>query len=294
MLLPVTTAVVLLAAPSSPWMSEARALVSELRFGEAIARLEVARQVPSLSVDQRHEVLELLAYCQVAEGQREAAEATFMELLRAEPAMALDGETSSPKVLDVFESAKRKLYPPDYVRVEELPSPAGRVQLRVIDPWQRVTGLVRFERRDGGAWRELKSEAVFPLQVAQGGVLEWYVEARADERVVARVATVESPRRVEAPRIEQSATTLAADTSPRRVAGIIVIGAAIVAGGFATGLAVNGAKLRQDARDSTRPPGDFADTARAAEAEGVTQQTVGTGLFIGAGLTLGTGVVLAW
>ncbi len=294
MLMPVTIAVVLLASPSNAWLDEARSLVGALRFGEAISRLEVARQVPSLTAAQRREVIELLAYCQVAEGQRDAAEATYIELLRAEPSMELEKERSSPKVLEVFEAAKRALYPPDYVRLEETPSPAGRVQLRLVDPWRRVTSLVRFERRDAGPWREVVSELSFPLQVAVGSALEWYVEARAGDAVAALVATAEAPRRVEAPRIVQSATPLVEGANPRRVAGVVVIGVAIVAAAFATGLAVNGWKLRQDARDMTRAPGDFADTARAAERDGATQQAVSTGLFIGAGLTLGTGVVLAW
>lgn len=292
MLLPVTIGLVLLAAPSNAWMDEARGLVDQLQFGEAISRLEVARQVPSLSADQRREVLELLAYCQVAEGQREAAEGTYIELLRAQPALELD---SSPKVMDVFLSAKRKLYPPDYVRLEEAPSPAGHVQLVLVDPWKRVKWLMRSERRDGGEWREVESETSFPLQVTRGGVLEWYVEARGEGgAVVAQVANAASPRRVEAQRIDQSATELPREANPRRAVGFVVMGVAVAAASVATGLAVNGWKLRQDARDPSRAPGDSAASARAAELDGVTQQTVSTGLFIGAGLTLGTGIVLAW
>ncbi len=82
MLLSVAAAMVIAAQPSSPWLSEARALVEQLRFADAIARLEIARQVRSLEPSERRAVLELLAYCQVAEGKRDAAEATYTSMLQ--------------------------------------------------------------------------------------------------------------------------------------------------------------------------------------------------------------------
>ena len=51
----------------------------------------------------------------------------------------------------------------------------------------------------------------------------------------------------------------------------------------------------RDAVDNSRPPGDWSDTARAAQASAVSDATVATGLFVGAGVAGAAGVVLfAW
>lgn len=303
MLLSLVAALALAAQPSSPWLDEARALVEQLRFGDALARLEVARQVRSLEPAELREVLELLAYCQVAEGRRDAAEATYTVMLQADPWMQL---SSSPKVLEAFEAAKRRLFPPDYVRLEEKPSPAGFAAFTLIDPWSQVRAVTLFERRDGGEWTEtvLTEESShtwrFPLRVT--GQLEWYVEAHGETAMVAHVGSREAPRVLKV--VQPPVAVIVPEPVPVlvpkkkgqgvRVAGFVVLGAGVVLGAIATGLALGGTDLRAAARDRSRAPGDFADTARAAEREGQAQQTWATGLFIGAGATVATGVVLAW
>lgn len=305
MLLSVVAALALAAQPPSPWLDEARTLVGELRFADAIARLEVARQVPGLDPAELRAVLELLAYCQVAEGKREAAEATYMTLLKADPALELSRESSSPKVLEALEAAKTKLFPPDYVRLEEQAAPAGQAKVSLVDPWQQVRVLARFERRDGGDWRELPVETAeearsyrFPLQVAAGTKLEWYLEARGDNEVVlARLGTPAEPRVLQVPALVVEPAPPVGAAPPKRglrVAGFITLGLGVALGAVATGLQVSGWEQRQAARDPSRPPGDFADTARAAEARGQNEQTWATGLFIAGGAAAATGVVLAW
>ncbi|MDP1823935.1 MAG: tetratricopeptide repeat protein [Archangium sp.] len=304
MLLSLAAALVLAAQPSSPWLDEARALVEQLRFGDAIARLEVARQVRSLEPAELREVLELLAYCQVAEGRRDAAEATYTVMLQADPWMQL---SSSPKVLEAFEAAKRRLFPPDYVRLEEKPSPAGFAAFTLIDPWSQVRVVTLFERRNGGEWSEtvLTEERShtwrFPLPIGDGE-LEWYVEAHGETSLVAHVASREVPRVLKV--VQQPVSVLIPAPTPVpvakkqgqgvRIAGFVVIGVGVALAAVATGLALGGTELRAAARDRARAPGDFADTARAAERDGQAQQTWATGLFIGAGATVATGVVIAW
>ena len=302
MLLSVVAALVLAAQPNSPWLDEARSLVEQLRFSDAIAQLEVARQVRSLEPDELRQVLELLAYCQVAEGRRDAAEATYTTMLQADPSLQLSRESSSPKVLEVLEAAKKKLFPPDYVRLEEQPSPAGRVSLQLIDPWGQVREVVLFERRDGGEWREtVLNEEGHQLRFALtvSGELEWYVEARTEGGRRAQVGSREEPRVLKIAKappvaIETPAPPAAKRTSGARVAGFVVTGLGLALGAVATGLEVNGWGLRGAARDRSRPPGDFADTAQRAERDGLSQQTWATGFFIAAGVSAATGVVLAW
>lgn len=300
MLLSVAAALALAAQPSSPWLDEARVLVEQLRFADAIGRLQIARQVRSLEPEELRQVLELLAYCQVAEGRRDAAEATYTTMLQADPWMQL---TSSPKVMEAFEAAKTRLFPADYVRLDPKASPPGYAALTLIDPWNQVRAVTLFERRDSGEWTQtvLTQEAGHAYRIALSVTgeeqLEWYVEASTQTAVAARVASRENPRVLKIARQEPLAVV--APPLPKvmpgsRVAGLVVLGLGVACGAVATGLAMGGANLRQAARDPSRAPGDFADTARIAEGEGQRQQTWATGLFIGAGASVAIGVVLVW
>ena len=300
MLLSVAAALALAAQPSSPWLDEARVLVEQLRFADAIGRLEVARQVRSLEPEELRQVLELLAYCQIAEGRRDAAEATYTTMLQADPWMQLK---SSPKVMEAFEAAKTRLFPADFVRLEQKAAPSGFAAFTLIDPWNQVRAVTLFERRASGEWleRALIEEAGhayrFASSVTGEEQLEWYVEASTQTSVAAHVASKESPRVSKIARQEPIAVI--APPLPRvmpasRVAGFVVLGLAVAVGAVATGLAVGGTDLRQAARDPSRAQGEFADTARIAEREGQQQQTWALGLFIGAGASVATGVVLVW
>lgn len=308
LMLALAAAIVLMAQPANPWRDEARALMSQLKFAEAIERLEIARKVRGLDDGEQKSILELLAYCQIAEGQRDAASATFIALLELDPAAELSREVASPKVSEVFDAAKRAHFPEGYVRLEERVSARGSVLVRLIDPWRQVARVVLVQRRNEGEWESSvldgkRNEFVFPLVVALGGQLEWYVEARgADDEVKWSLASRAEPRVEKVPLIDAQPSTLTAapvvappvNMPGRRVAGFVLAGAAVLTLGIASGLQVAGFNLRQAARDRLRPPGDFAFTALQAEADGIAQQTWALGLMIGAGLTLTLGVVLAW
>ena len=69
------------AQPGNPYLEKARELARDLRFADAISELEIAKQVPGLDVQQRREVVELLARCQVAEGRRAAGPLPTRDML---------------------------------------------------------------------------------------------------------------------------------------------------------------------------------------------------------------------
>jgi hypothetical protein len=288
--------------PPSPWLAEARELMRGLRFAEAAQRLEVARQVPSLQPEERQLALELLGYCHVALGQREKADAAYVALLREAPQAELTAEYASPKVQEAFDAAKRSLYPPDYVLLESRPAAPGRGVVALVDPWKLVEAVAVARRLDGGPWEletlEPAATLGFALVAPAGARLEWYVEARRRDGSSTSLGSAVEPRLALGPELFVTAppevTTAADSTPPRRVAGIVVLVASVVAASFAAGLHINGWNQRLAARDRTRPPGDYADTALAAERDGATQQAWGTGLFIGAGVGAAAGVVLAW
>ena len=296
-------AALIVAAQPNSWLDDARALTAKLEFSQAIERLQVARQVPGLTPPEMHAVLELLAYCQVAEGRRDEAEATFVELLELDASAELSKDVASPKVSEAFEAVRAKHFPPDYVRLTEQQAAAGRVAFLLADPWKRVARVVLNERRDGAPVVErlldgTRGRFAFPLVVAVGSELSWWVEARdAAGDVVVSLGSAAAPRVVKVPRIESSATMVSAPAtgvSAARVAGIAVLVAGVLSAALAAGLSIGGWNLRTAARDASKPPGDFAATALAAERDGRVQQTWGVGLFIGAGVALGTGLVLVW
>jgi hypothetical protein len=300
-MLSLAAALLLSAQPSNAWLEEARALISKLKFADALERLEVARQVPGLDAPTKQSILEWMAYCQVAEGRRDDAERTFTALLELDPGAALSRDVSSPKVAEAFEAARRKHFPPDYVKLSEAAAPVGRAQLELVDPWGKVARVVLHQRRDAGEWKAqvLTGPLTFPLVVPVGGQLEWYVEALdANARVLAAVGSSASPKELRVPRVVQEAQAVSeapsASLSGKRVAGIVALSLGVALGAVATGLQVSAWNQRLEARDRTRAPGDFAATALEAERNALTQQGWAIGLLVAGGVSLGTGVVLVW
>ncbi|MGA9525678.1 MAG: hypothetical protein WBV82_29740, partial [Myxococcaceae bacterium] len=107
-------------------LEEARGLYSSQRFAEALSVLRATRGDPSIPREEKLEVLELLAWCQVAEGLREEAESSFAELLSLEPGWEPPRGTS-PKIVDVWKAARARVdVPHDEIakpRVEPAPEP---------------------------------------------------------------------------------------------------------------------------------------------------------------------------
>lgn len=292
---------VLLTQAANPWLERARALATELKFGEAITQLNVARQVPNLDGAQRAQVLELLARCHVAEGNRGEAETAFTELLSQEPDFELDRESTSPKIVAVFDDVKARLYPGDSVSLVEVAAPPGRVRAQVVDPYRKVTRAVLFERRGEGAWVEtaltVTARAVdFPLPRAAGVPVQWYVQlTEGGGEVLSALGSREAPRVVEVNALPAPPAPPPPGLRGTTIAALVIGGAAVVAAGVGLGLQVSSLSLERAARDSTRPPGDWADTARATHREAVEQSGLAAGFFIGAGAAALTSTVLfAW
>jgi hypothetical protein len=290
----------LLAQPVNPWLEKARLLGRELRFADAIEQLKVARTVPGLGDDQRREVLELLARCQLAEGLRADADASLTDLLRAEPGFEFDRVQTSPKILEAFDAAKKALYPADFVRLEVVSAPAGRVAVRVLDPWKQVHEVRRSSRVDGGAWRDQPCEGNgelvgFPVALATGSTLEWFARALdATGAVLTTLGSADAPLAVRTARPEMIARALP-PVRWQRPAGWSLLGAGLLAAAAGAVLQVTGWALRVAARDPSKPPGNFTDSALAAEHTGQQQLSMALGLFIGGGVAVGGGgALLAW
>ncbi len=280
---------------------EARELVQKLQFSQAIGILEPVTRKKALSSDELRLVRELLAYCQVAEGRRAAAELTYRSLLEADAAFELSRDSASPKVLEIFLTTKSKMFPADYVRVIEQPTSAGRISFSVVDPWKQVQRIILFERADHGDWRQRPliaraNQYVEEMVPGTARELEWYVELESANGVLAQIATREKPRIVRIPNLKPVPVVIQgnAPISPRRVAGIVALGVGLAGALTATGLHVAGFNQRQAARNPSKPPGDYADTARRADTEGIRLQEWGTGIFVGAGVAASAGVVLVW
>ncbi|MDP1916208.1 MAG: hypothetical protein Q8L14_08175 [Myxococcales bacterium] len=292
-----------LAQAANPYLDEARQLARELKFSDAIGRLRVARQVPNLDRTERIEVLELLAKCHVAEGDRPEAEAAFSELLSLEPEHELDRESTSPKILTVFDDVKRQLFPDQRVTLIEEAAPPGRFRARVVDPFKRVSAVLLMVRTGDGPWEAKpvtlearRLDVATPL--APTLTVTWYLQATdAAGALLATIGSAEAPRVTERPTSPVVSPPLAPDESlaPTKVAGVVTGIVALVAVGVGTGLQLNAQALERAARDPSRPPGDWADTARTTHAEAVARAQWSIGLFATGGVAaLSATVLFAW
>jgi len=291
---------VFLTQAPNPYLEQGRSLARALQFAEAIEQLKVARKVPGLERGQRLEVLELLAKCQVAEGHREEAEDAYTELLGLEPAFELDPQTS-PKMQQLFVAVKHRLYPEPWLKLLPQPAGPGEALVKVVDPYHRFAALVFQVRHDDGPW-ESHNVAVdgavgrLPLDVEPGHTLDWYAEARdASGAAVASWGTAAEPQHVVG--TGSVGPVLVQTGTPRlqRAPAWIAVAVAVAAAGAGAAFQVLSRDEARAAHDRTKPPGDFSDTARAAQSRAFTDAAVATGCFIGAGVAAGTGVVLfAW
>jgi hypothetical protein len=292
----------LLAQPANPYLEAARGLARELKFAEAIAQLKVARQVPDLQGAQRVEVLELLARCQIAEGNRADAEAAFTELLSLEPEHELDRQATSPKIVAVFDEVKRRLFPDERVSLVEESAPPGRVRARVVDPFKRVRRAELVTRTGAGPW---VSEPLtvgdklldLPAPTAPGTEARaWYLRLVGDsDEVLATLASAEAPRTSPARLVSvetQASAPAGGGLTGTKVAALVSAGLAVVAVGVGTGLQLNAQALDRAARDASRPPGDWADTARATHADAVAQARWSVGLFLTGGVAAASATAL--
>lgn len=290
-----------MAQTANPYLVTARSLVRDLKFADAIVQLEIARQVPDLDRQQRVETLELLAKCQVAEGNREKAEAAMGELLSLRPEHELDRATTSPKIVELFDAVKQRLFPDRKVSVVEESAPPGRVRVRLVDPFHRVARVELRTQLGDASWQATEVSArdgVVDLAVPPPDQepVRWYLQILDGQRqVLATLATQAEPRLV-ATRASANEPNGPNEPSARPkkflLAGILTGVAALAMLAGATFLEVNAQALDRASRDRSRPPGDWADTARAAHEQAVAQASWALGLFVTGGLTGAAAVVM--
>lgn len=126
---------------ANPHLDEARRLYEQLKYPDAVARLRVARDVPTNTPDEQRQIADLLARSLIAQGRTADAEKAWAELLAAQPD-APEPVDASPKIREVFQKAKRSVYPADFVKLERGPSPPELLEATLTDPWRRVASVV--------------------------------------------------------------------------------------------------------------------------------------------------------
>lgn len=196
--------VVAVLVTANPYLGESRQLYESLRYEKAITRLELAKKVPTTTNEERREILDLLAKSYAALGQLSEAEDAYADLLAKDP-HAPSPDDAAPKIRQVFQRAKERLYPQTYVRVRAESAPEGEVAVAVIDPWDQITSVVLFEEQPGGSgYRDSlmsydKRRASAPFSV-RDPPHRYFIEARAaDGEARARLGTADRPLVIEAP-----------------------------------------------------------------------------------------------
>ena len=290
------------AARANPYFDEGRRSFDALQFRKAITQLEVARRVPPADEAERGRVLDLLARAYLAEGRTADAQGAWAEWLSHDPNATIDAD-SAPKVRDAFEAARRQVFQPDYFVLRELPSPAGTVRVEVLDPFRRAAQLEVFVRpANADAFTSLTMLLVPGVNVVPLGDaarVQWYAQARdATGATLASLHSAQAPGvsvslalTAEAPVVQTEAPRLA----PTRIGAIVTAVVSVLAIGGTVALSQVAVASERQALDASRPPGDWADTARATHERANREASAAWGLGIGAAVSLaGAGVLWVW
>jgi hypothetical protein len=285
---------------ANPYLEEGKELYGSMRYDKAAARLRLAAEVPTNSVEERRQAHDLLARSQAALGQLEQAEATYANLLEKDPS-APAPDDASPKIRAAFQKAKERLYSAGFVALEPAAAAPGVVDVRLVDPWSRVGSLVLFESMAGSfTRRELELSAGHGRarlsEPEPGQTTRYYVEALSPAgEVLARAGSPESPLafiRPEAPSLPSAALpTATVQERPRRTnwPAWAVGAASVVAAGVGTALALSAAG---DSKAAEVAP--WASETRALD-DAAYQKAVAANVLIGAAiLGAGTTAVLVW
>jgi tetratricopeptide (TPR) repeat protein len=126
---------------ANPYLEDGRALFAELRYAEAISKLEYARRVPTDSLQERVEILDLLGRSLVAEGQRARAEKIFEELLTLQPGFTYGPEVA-PKIVEVFQAAQQRTLAERPVAIEPASVPTASTPVEKGSAFFRPAPLV--------------------------------------------------------------------------------------------------------------------------------------------------------
>jgi len=90
-------------------IAAARDELNELRFEQALSRIEGLLSRPALTADERAELLMLRVDTHVAFGDLDAAEADYTDILKLRPAYAPDKSLTSKKALSRFAKARARI-----------------------------------------------------------------------------------------------------------------------------------------------------------------------------------------
>jgi hypothetical protein len=174
--------------------------LGSLKYKDAIKHFERAVKYPAATRAQRSRALEGLGECYVATRRLPEAESAYSRLLSENPRADLRPGVS-PKLRDFFIEVKRKRFAPDMIEFrQESQTADGGVVVHLLDPWRKVTRVVRVSRIGEGEWMRItvasSDGATYRVSAppAQGAAVEWYVEAQAsDGAAVSTVGTTLSP-----------------------------------------------------------------------------------------------------
>lgn len=255
----------LLSSSANPYLDRGRELYGAVRYEAAEAQLRLARKVPTNTPAERWESADLLARALAAQGKQTEARRVYAELLVEDP-WAPPPQNVSPKIRELFDEAKRDTYPPEYVRIEELPAPTGSLRLSVVDPWRVVESLRIVMPSDQGAgkqeMRRFEREITVALEPSLTGQRAFYVEALKGERVLLQHGTADKPRRAhvqrvapalsEAPALGLHAQVVSRNSEPSRVPGWALAGIGVASAGVGATLWLSAEQDYARAEDRTR------------------------------------------
>jgi hypothetical protein len=223
----VATTLIALGLSANPHLDEGRRLFDAMHFKPAEAELRRAI-ADGGDPEEAREAHDLLARALAAQGRVDDAEKIYGELLSEDPHAPAPTD-AAPKVRKAFQRAKESLYPPDYVRLEQLESEESTLELVLVDPWAQVEQLILVEPAIDRRLSINKHRARAPLPAPEGQLIRWSVEARAaDGRVLASVAGEIAPVVVAAvpppPPAKPEPVLVPKATPPAPIAAVIVNG----------------------------------------------------------------------
>jgi hypothetical protein len=252
-------------ALANSFLVEGRRLVQELRFSEAVVKLELARRAPTQELNEQLEILDLLGRSLIAEGQSKRAREAYEELLRLAPSFMLE-PGAPPKIGEVFLAAKKALYPSDFVELGVDRSKPLNPRFKLKDPWNVVSTLqlAHFDA-EKTVWIETDYAIPFTQLPEVPRDAAWKLSARSSRGVA--LARLQSDAHLVdvSIRPEPVAEKAKAPSGPSfSVRPALVIGAA----GLALGAAVTAVILhaRTDTLEAQARTSEWADDGRAKHA----------------------------
>lgn len=133
-------ALFLAAPPPPPEDPQVRTAVEEYRRGEYEAARSRLQEVVTRETLPKHERVRAhlhLGFCEVAFGNRTAAKVEFKQALLLDPTVTLDPMQVSPKIIDVFDEARREMprlpRPTQTPIANATPVPTPKAPVRRVD-----------------------------------------------------------------------------------------------------------------------------------------------------------------